>query len=101
MASNNVASGQYSSAGSDSGASSIGTSPSARVMGFLRERPVAAAAVAAGAAAAGLFLWSKRSHITDQLSSLSDQIGGWTDTIGTPSSSAQFASSDGTRDLAT
>jgi hypothetical protein len=46
-----------------------------------RERPIAAAAVAAGAAATGLFLWSKRAQITDQLSSLSDQIGEWTDSM--------------------
>jgi hypothetical protein len=47
------------------------------VMELARERPVAAAAVAAGAAAAGLFLWSKRSQISDQLSQLSDQFGEW------------------------
>ena len=44
------------------------------VMEMARERPVTAAAVAAGTAAAGLFLWSKRTQITDQLSQLSDQI---------------------------
>ena len=32
------------------------------VMDMARERPVAAAAVAAGAAAAGLFLWTKRAR---------------------------------------
>ena len=47
------------------------------VMDMARDRPMAAAAVAAGAAAAGLFLWSKRSQISDQLSNLSDQIGEW------------------------
>src|SRR4051794_1874755 len=55
------------------------------VMEMARERPLAAAAAAAGAAAAGLFLWSKRTQISNQLSSLSDQIGDWTqsgDTIG-------------------
>ena len=44
------------------------------VLDLARERPVTAAAVAAGTAAAGLFLWSKRSQISDQLSSISDQI---------------------------
>jgi hypothetical protein len=44
---------------------------------LVRERPIAAAAVAAGAAAAGLFLWSKRTQISDQLSSLSDQFSEW------------------------
>ena len=53
------------------------------VMEMARERPVTAAAVAAGTAAAGLFLWSKRTQITDQLSSLSDQISEWTS--GSPS----------------
>jgi hypothetical protein len=47
------------------------------VMEMARERPVAAAAAAVGAAAAGLFLWSKRTQISNQLSSLSDQIGDW------------------------
>jgi hypothetical protein len=45
---------------------------------MVRERPIAAAATAAGAAAAGLFLWSKRAQISNQLSTLSDQIGEWT-----------------------
>jgi len=48
---------------------------------LVRERPVAAAAAAAGAAAAGLFLWSRRAQISNQLSSLSDQIGEWTDNM--------------------
>ena len=47
------------------------------VIAMARERPVAAAAAAVGAAAAGVFLWSKRTRISDQLSSLSDQIGDW------------------------
>jgi hypothetical protein len=52
------------------------------VMEMARERPIAAAAAAAGAAAAGLFLWSKRSQISQQLSNLSDQIGEWTESMG-------------------
>jgi hypothetical protein len=51
------------------------------MMDMVRDRPVAAAAAAAGAAAAGLFLWSKRSQISNQLSSLSEQIGEWTQSI--------------------
>jgi hypothetical protein len=47
------------------------------VMEMARERPFAATAAAAGAAAAGLFLWSKRTQITDQISQLSDQISEW------------------------
>jgi hypothetical protein len=47
------------------------------VLEMARERPVAAVAAAAGAAAAGLFLWSKRAQISDQLGQISDQIGQW------------------------
>jgi hypothetical protein len=46
---------------------------------LVRERPLAAAAAVAGAAAAGLFLWSRRAQISSQLSSLSDQIGEWSE----------------------
>ena len=56
------------------------------VMDLARDRPVAAAAVAAGAAAAGLFLWSKRSQISDQISSLSDQFSDWSDNMRSGSS---------------
>ena len=51
------------------------------VMGMALERPIATAAAAAGATAAGLFLWSKRKEISHQIDSLSDQIGEWTDAI--------------------
>ena len=51
------------------------------VMDMARERPIAAAAAAAGAVAASVFLWSKRSQISDQLSHLSEQVGEWTDTM--------------------
>ena len=47
------------------------------LMEMARERPITAAAVAAGTAAAGLFLWSKRAQISDQLTNLSDQISEW------------------------
>jgi len=43
-----------------------------------RERPIAAAATAAGAVAAGVFLWSKRNEISNQISELSDQFADWT-----------------------
>src|SRR5437868_13496164 len=49
---------------------------------LVRDRPIAAAAAAAGAAAAGLFLWSRRQQISQQLSNLSDQIGEWTQNMG-------------------
>ena len=49
---------------------------------LVRERPIAAVTAAAGAAAAGLFLWSRRAQISNQLSNLSDQIGEWTENLG-------------------
>ena len=67
------------------------------VMDMARERPMAAAAVAAGAAATGLFLWSKRSQISDQLSNLSDQIGEWRE--GSGFSWGSEAETDGTAGL--
>jgi hypothetical protein len=66
------------------------------VMDLARERPLAAAAAAAGAAAAGLFLWSRRAQISNQLSSLSDQIGEWTENRG-----SDWSSSDDTGGLTT
>jgi hypothetical protein len=42
-----------------------------------RERPFTAAAAVGAAAAAGVFLWSRRNQITDQISGLSDQISEW------------------------
>jgi hypothetical protein len=51
------------------------------VLEMARERPIAAAAAAASAAVAGLFLWSKRNQISNQLNNLSDQIGGWTESM--------------------
>ena len=67
------------------------------VMDVARERPFAAAAAAAGAAAAGLFLWSRRAQISNQLSSLSDQIGEWSENM----SSSWSSSGDDTGGLAT
>jgi hypothetical protein len=71
------------------------------VMDLARDRPVAAAAVAAGAAAAGLFLWSKRAQISEQLSSLSDQIGEWTDNMMSSDSSGDWNDDDDTAGLTT
>jgi len=66
-------------------------------MEMARERPMAAAAVAAGAAAAGLFLWSRRTQIGDQLSDLSSQFSDWREGMG--QSGNEF--DDGTGGLAT
>jgi len=67
------------------------------VLEMARERPIAAAAAAAGAAAAGLFLWSKRTQISQQISNLSNQIGEWTENMG--SHSADMSTMDDTAGL--
>ena len=51
------------------------------VMDMARDRPMTAALGAAAAVGAGVFLWSRRNQISDQLSSLSDQIGEWRDSM--------------------
>jgi hypothetical protein len=99
-----------SSGGSNSGSSSSrsrNNNPSGRnqyssgVLDLARDRPVAAAAVAAGAAAAGLFLWSKRAQISEQLSSLSEQIGDWTDNMMSSDDSSDWSQGDDTAGLTT
>ncbi|MEO6361233.1 MAG: hypothetical protein ABIO43_11775 [Sphingomicrobium sp.] len=47
----------------------------------VRDRPMTTAAVAAAAVGAGVFLWSKRDQISNQLTQLSEQIGQWTDSM--------------------
>lgn len=42
-----------------------------------KDRPFTSAAAAAAAVGAGVFLWSKRNQISDQISRLSDQITDW------------------------
>ena len=47
------------------------------VTGTTRGNPLATAAVAGGALAAGVFLWSRRNQISDQIGNLADQISEW------------------------
>ena len=61
------------------------------VRGALRDKPFTAAVAAGGAVAAGVFLWSRRNQITDQLGNLSDQIA--ERRVGTEAEQ-DFASSD-------
>lgn len=61
-------------------------------MDTARERPFAAAATAAAAVGAGVFLWSRRNQITEQIAGLSDQISEWREGLG---SETEFAG-DGT-----
>jgi hypothetical protein len=66
-------------------------------MGTVRDRPVASAAAAAAAVGAGVFLWSKRNQIGDQISRLSDQVTDWADEMrsGSGSSSRELAMTEG------
>jgi hypothetical protein len=59
-------------------------------MDTARERPVAAAAAAAAAVGASVFLWSRRSQISEQLNNLSDQIGEWSETMSARGGSEEF-----------
>ena len=62
-----------------------------------RENPMRTAAAAAAAVGAGVFLWSRRNQISDQLSSLGEQIGEWTDSMRSGSDSGlEMASEDTT-----
>jgi hypothetical protein len=52
----------------------------------MRDNPLATAVALGGAVAAGVFLWSRRNQISDQIGSLADQINEWRE--GTASDSA-------------
>ena len=66
-------------------------------MGTVRDRPMTTAAAAAAAVGAGVFLWSKRSQIGDQISRLSEQVTDWADEMrsGSGSSSRELAMTAG------
>jgi len=48
-------------------------------MDSAKDKPFTTAAAAAAAVGAGVFLWSKRNQISDQIGRLSDQITDWAD----------------------
>ena len=52
------------------------------MMSTARDNPLTTAAAVGGAVAAGVFLWSRRNQISDQISSLADQISEWRDGMG-------------------
>ena len=56
----------------------------------VRERPIAAAAVAAASVGAGVFLWSKRNALSEQMSNLSNQISDWTESMRSTSEEEDF-----------
>jgi hypothetical protein len=56
-----------------------------------RDNPIKAAVTAAAAVGAGVFLWSRRNQISDQIGQLGDQISDWRDSMG---SDPAFESAD-------
>ena len=62
-------------------------------MDTVKERPIAAAAVAAASVGAGVFLWSKRNALSDQMSNLSTQIRDWTDSMRSSDEEIEMAGS--------
>jgi hypothetical protein len=56
-----------------------------------RDNPLATAAAIGGAVAAGVFLWSRRNQISDQIGTLTDQISEWRERMG---SEGDFAAED-------
>lgn len=67
-------------------------------MGTVRDRPMASAAAAAAAVGAGVFLWSRRNQISDQISRLSDQMSDWTDQRGSTGSDSEMAMAGSSND---
>ena len=63
-------------------------------MGAVKDRPLATAATAAAAVGAGVFLWSKRNQISEQISNLSDQIGEWTESMRSSDQGDEFETVD-------
>ena len=61
-----------------------------------RDRPLATAATAAAAVGAGIFLWSRRNQISDQISQLSDQISEWNENRRSGSETEEFEMAGGT-----
>ena len=55
-----------------------------------KDKPFTTAAAAAAAVGAGVFLWSRRNQISEQLSHLSDQISDWSENMRSSSSDAEF-----------
>ena len=74
---------------------------SSGMMEMARERPFASAAAAAAAVGAGVFLWSRRNQISDQISNLSDQIGEWTQNMSSGTGNGNGSAMDDTAGLTT
>ena len=64
-------------------------------MDSAKDRPMATAAAAAAAVGAGVFLWSKRNMISDQISRLSDQVTDWAEDMRSNGTSRELALTEG------
>ena len=60
-----------------------------------KDKPFTTAAAAAGAVAAGVFLWSKRNQISGQISRLSDQVSDFAEDFRSGRSSRELALTEG------
>lgn len=70
-------------------------------MGMAKDRPFTSAAAAAAAVGAGVFLWSRRNQISDQISRLSGQITDWADDMRSGNSGGlnrEFATTEGSNE---
>jgi hypothetical protein len=83
MATNNRGGNRGSNRGGNRGRNNNpeGRNQYSGLSGRARENPIAAAAAVGGAVAAGVFLWSRRNQISEQIGSLSDQISEWRDSF--------------------
>ena len=63
------------------------------LMSTARDNSFATAAALGGVVAAGVFLWSRRNQISDQIGSLADQISDWRERMG---SGGDFAAEETT-----
>ena len=60
------------------------------ILDTAKDRPFTAAATAAAAVGAGVFLWSKRNQISEQLTNLSTQISDWRDSMQSSGEDSDF-----------
>lgn len=65
------------------------------VMSTARDNPLATAAAVGGAVAAGVFLWSRRNQISDEIGNLADQISDWREGMGSDSDGESFVAGSG------
>jgi hypothetical protein len=96
MATNN----RRRSAGGNRGRGRRNNNPEGRnqysgVTNKVREAPLATAAAVGAAVAAGVFLWSRRNQIRDQIGNLADQLGEWREGMASDSDMATEDASSG------